>query len=161
MPPGQPSIQSEESSDEAAGYVDETLEKDAQAAAEPPKPFRPKRSRLPILLTLLPILIGLTAFNINHALDDSDPFTPAEKERFGYFVMMLAHEEIEAYRDSIGEYPPNLEMIGAEDDVLTYELVGNSYMLRFWVDGMGGSYRGDQSFDQIEVRYDSIAGTSP
>ncbi len=161
MPPAQPNLHSQDSPNEAAGYVDSILEKDAEAAAEPPKPYRRKRSRLPILLTLLPVLIGLTAFNVNRALDDSALFTPAENERFGYFVLILAHEEVEAYRDSVGAYPPTLETVGVEDGVLSYELVGVSYVLQARVGEMDVTYRGGESFDPIEFRYDSIAGGSP
>lgn len=154
-------VQSTESADQANEYVDAIVQHDAEVAAAGPPPTRAKRSRLPVLLGLLPILIGATAWNLSVLYSDAEIFTPQQTEASGYFSILVAYEEIEAYRDSTGGLPPSLEAIGADDTGLRYAPNGGAYVLTMMVGGTLVSFKDGDDITPLEIAFDAATGTVP
>lgn len=131
------------SADRAQAYVEEILEADAADRARQPVPRKRRvRGRIALLVTL-PILVGLTAFNV--AMSRPTPTVPrpahvAEQE--ARTAVYLAMQQVEAYRLAHGlQAPPSLAEVGADQPGLTYVAEGRSYSLTAHVDGAEAVFR--------------------
>lgn len=145
--------------DLAAQYVGDILrqktEEAAQARAAPPPPRRGARA----LMVLVPILLGLTGWNLGPRMREPKVFSPEEAEAGLRFRMYLAAEAVRAYRDSAKVLPATLADLGLdEDEGLVYAPSGDTFIIT----GVDGSvrltYRGDQDPAPFAAAYDVFAG---
>lgn len=91
-----------------------------QAKADAEKARRKQRSRVPLMLGLLPVLLGLTAWNVFRAGHPPEILSHGERIASLKFKIYIAAEAIEAYRATHGAIPPNLTVVGAEWNGLRY-----------------------------------------
>ena len=110
------------------GYVSEIMELDAKAA-EPTGPIKKKRSWIPVLVVLLPVLVGLTAWNVMRMTGDTEVFSPSLEEASAKFTIYLIAQAVEEYRDSTSVLPDNLEMIEMDEENVIYVPLGSTYTL--------------------------------
>jgi len=96
--------------------------KQTQEAARQDRARRTRRNRAWYFLGALPLLLGLTIWNVVRISRVPDVFTPAERESVIRFEMYLVAQGIEAYRDSTGRWPSDLRAVGMADTGLLYEL---------------------------------------
>lgn len=114
--------------DLAADYVRQILEAKVRAAQEAEKP-PPKPSRLPWLLGLSPILVGLTLWNILRTDRGPPVFSPTEEAAALRFRIYLAAQAVLAYRDSAGRLPRSLQAIGADQEGMVYAPVEPDFLI--------------------------------
>lgn len=144
----------------AAQYVGDILrqkaEEAAQARAAPPP--RPRGARA--LMVLVPILLGLTGWNLGRLMREPAVFSPEEAEAGLRFRMYLAAEAVRAYRDSARALPATLEDLGLdEDEGLVYAPIEDTFIIT-GVDGpVRLTYRGDQDPAPFAAAYDVVAGS--
>jgi hypothetical protein len=92
-----------------------------QEAAQQAVVRRRQRSRAWYFLFALPLLIGLTTWNLVRATRRPAVFSPSERESAVRFQMYLAAQALQAYHDSTGRWPADLRAIGMEDAHFVYE----------------------------------------
>jgi hypothetical protein len=88
---------------------------------------RQRRGRLWYFLFALPLLIGLTAWNVARSARAPAVFTADERESAVRLRMYLAAQAVEAYRDSLGRWPVNLAAVGFADVGFVYEAGGGVF----------------------------------
>ena len=93
---------------------------DAKQQKEEARRPPPKRTRAVVLMVSVPVLFGLTAWNLVHAHDRPTVFTAEQLDAGVRFRIYLAAQAVEAYRDSRGRLPPTLGAVGMEGDGLDY-----------------------------------------
>ena len=89
-----------------------------------------RKRRLPLLLALLPAFFALTVWNIVRYSEEPATITPLEEIQAAEWTICLIVDGIETCRESTGRLPVSLEVIGLEDELVTYSVQGNSYTLR-------------------------------
>lgn len=90
---------------------------------------RRRHSRYWYFLGLLPVLLGLTVWNLSRAGEPPTVFTPEEVDAGIRFRIFLAAQAVQAYRDSAGHWPADLGAVGMADQGLTYRLVDSTYAI--------------------------------
>lgn len=81
---------------------------------------RRRRGKLWYFLFALPLLVGLTLWNIVRTANPPEVFTADERESGLRFRMYLAAQAVEAYRDSVGRWPPDLKTVGFGEAGFSY-----------------------------------------
>lgn len=151
----QPESQDGKSQEE---YVAKIMELEAELAAVP-APTVKRRSRLPILFALLPILTGLLAWNIARFVYSPAVFTDAEIEADAMFTLFVTAQGLEAYWDSAGTLPPSLEAVQLDDEYLRYELVNDSiYILTVTDEATELVYRRGEDIARFNAAADVLEG---
>jgi hypothetical protein len=153
-------IQSNASAQTAAQYIEAIVQRDADLAAQPSTPYRVRRAVAPWLAVLIPILVGLTTFNVYSATRSRNVFDAAEQEAAVYFTMMIARADVEAYHDSTGTYPASLALLGLGELGIVYARSGDGYELRAPVGDSLVTYRPGQDRSTIETAFESLAELS-
>lgn len=102
---------------------------------------RRRRGRLWYFLVALPLLIGLTAWNVARGARRPAAFSAAERESGVRFRMYLAVQAVEAYRDSLGRWPADLAAVGFGDAGLVYEARDRDYEINDTSGSVPLSYR--------------------
>jgi len=116
---------------------------------------RPRYKMLGVLLVILVIMIGL---NIARMVTVPDPFTPAEEEASAMFTMYLVVQSVEAFRDSAGSFPTNLESLDLDEEGLTYTVHDLGYTVRYEDQGARFSYRSGESFAPFVAAFEVLEG---
>lgn len=116
-----------EARDPANEYIDQIMLREEELAQEPPP--TPKKTRLPIVLFLLPVAIGLTTWNVLQSLEETEVFSEEQEIASAQVTIYLTVSSIETYRDSIGSLPKGLYIIDADDEGLTYLPGATTYAL--------------------------------
>lgn len=135
-------------------YVEEIMAREAEEAARPP-PAR-RRSRIPILVPLLVILAGLVSWNIHRAVREVEVFPPAEVRAADLFTIYLIQQAIQSYRDSTGQLPPDLAVLGVDDEGVNYTVRDRTYVLSIANDSLPISYRSGQDVSPFETAYERL-----
>jgi hypothetical protein len=130
-----------------------------QAAAERRHPRL--RSVLPLLLSLAPVFVGLTAWNIMRARDDGPVIPTEDVEASVRFSIYLTAQELNAYQDSVGSLPPSLTVVGMEDDGIVYSRGETGYVLTARVGDRVLQYRQGDSWASFAAAYDLLAREVP
>ena len=147
---------SESEKAEARGsYVDEIMKREAEEAAARPPPTR-SRSWVPILGPLLAIFAGLVGWNVYRAVREVEVFPPAQEQAADLFTIYLIQQSIQSYHDSTGELPPNLAVLGADDEGVEYTVRDTAYMLTIATDSMPVSYRSGEDVSPFEAAYEQL-----
>lgn len=93
----------------------------AEAAEVAAVTARKRRGRAWYFLFALPLLLGLTIWNLARASHPPEVFSAAERESAVRLRMYLASQAIEAYRQSYGRWPTSLADIGFGESGFVYE----------------------------------------
>ena len=148
-----------ETRDPANEYINDIMRREEELAQELP-PRSPK-TRLPMVLFLLPIAIGLTTWNVLQSIEETEVFTPEEEIASAQFTIYLAASSIESFRDSTGSLPEGLYVVDADDDGITYLPNTSTYALSASVADQHITYKaGDdlapyqRAFDVLTVEND-------
>lgn len=118
---------------EAQSYIDAIGDRDREEAARPAKEYRPRKSKVPLLVTLVLVVAGLTGWNVTRVMSQPEVFTPAEQEADAILSVLLAVDAIEEYVEENGRLPGTLEAIEADAEDLFYQADGTTYELRMAV----------------------------
>lgn len=95
--------------------------KQAEAAVREAVSRRRRRSRGWYFLFALPLLVGLTVWNLTRGARPPQVFSAEEREAAVRFRIYLAAQAVEAYRDSVGRWPPSLAAVGFGDAGFVYQ----------------------------------------
>jgi hypothetical protein len=79
------------------------------------------------LAGLLPLLLGLTIWNLSRRGDMPEVFTPEELDASVRFKVFLAAQAVQAYRDSLGRWPASLAAVGMGDEGLVYQRIDSIF----------------------------------
>lgn len=88
---------------------------------------RRRRGRGWYFFVALPLLVGLTAWNLARSTRAPVVFTAAERESGVRVRMYLAAQAVEAYRDSLGRWPASLSAVGFGDAGFVYQAGGRVF----------------------------------
>jgi len=124
--------------------------KQARAAAAAAKK---RKTRLPLLLGLLPVLIGLTAWNVLRSERRPVVISPEDRVASLKFKIYLAAEAIEAYRANHGAIPANLKQVGADMPGLTFVPADTTWSIVGRVDSVSITYRHGQPLGPYSSAY--------
>jgi hypothetical protein len=129
--------------DLAAEFVGDIIKQKVEEAKHKRQEARrqPKRARVWALVASVPLLFGLTAWNLTRAGDRPTVFTSDEVNAGVRFKIYLAAQAVEAYRRSRGRLPPNLAAVGMDGDGLTYSTVESTYTIVGHDGGLQYAYR--------------------
>ena len=127
-PPRQPPRFSQR--DLAAQFVGEILKQKAEEAANARAAPPPRRTAARTLMVLVPLLLGLTGWNVGRMMREPAVFSPEETEAALRFRIYLAAEAVRAYKDSAGILPMDIRDIGLdEDEGLVYAPLDTTYII--------------------------------
>lgn len=112
--------QPEAAADLVKSIVQQKVEDAKQARADALKARRPRKNRVPLLLGLLPVLLGLTAWNVMNAGPPRSAMSRDDQLASLKFRIYLAAQAVEAYRGAHGGYPANLTQVGVDWNGLQY-----------------------------------------
>lgn len=98
-----------------------------QAAAAAAIAGRRRRGRLWYFLFALPLLVGLTVWNLARAAQPPAVFTAAERESTVRLRLYLAVQAVERYADSVRRWPADLAVVGFGDAGFVYQAGAGSY----------------------------------
>lgn len=146
--------------DAAPGQFVETImwreqQKRAAAAAVAAAAARaPQRRHGAMLLALLPMLVGLVAWNVALMMRESEVFTADEENAAIRLMVYLTAVSIEDYRQTNGHLPEKLELLGLDDDGIDYHIADGGYTLR--AEGPAGTvtYGAGQDLDRLAKAWD-------
>jgi len=93
------------------------------------KSIKKPRSGKKLLLVLLPLLLGLTAWNFVRFSGETIIVTQEEEVQSAEFSIYMIIDGIDSYREANGRLPWNLEMLALDEEMITYEVSGSSYSL--------------------------------
>ncbi len=130
----------------AAGLVADIMKQCVDAAkalkADAAKPRRKKG--VTYVFALLPLVLGLTVWNVMRAGTAPEVFSPRERAASIRFQIFLVQQAIEAYRDSAKVFPRSLSQIGLDGEGVTYVPSDTAYDLIGRSDSLTVTYhRGD------------------
>ncbi len=89
---------------------------------------RQRRFRLAFAI-LLPIFLGLAAWNVTVGSKPPTVFTQEEIDAGVRFKIFLAVQALKAYRDSTGQWPASLAYVGFAEEGLNYQQQDTSYVI--------------------------------
>lgn len=108
-------------------YVAEILRHEAEVVGPTAAPVR--RLRLGFLVMLVGFTVAVTMWNLVISARPPVVFTPAQVEASARFRIYLLTQDIEAFRDSAGILSAGLEVLGHEQDGITYVTRSSDYQL--------------------------------
>ncbi len=110
-----------------ADIMQQKVEEVKHAKQEAHRPRQ--RSRAWVLLVGLPLLVGLTIWNLVRAGERPLVFTATQVDAGVRFKIYLAVQAVESYRRSSGRLPPDLGAVGMDGDGLTYTPADSTYTI--------------------------------
>lgn len=145
----------------AAEYVEAIMRSEhaRRTAVEPPAPSR-RSSRGP-LLTLIPILLGLTAWNVSTYARNQQPFTAEQEQSAARFHVYLTAVAVDEHRNETGTLPVNLTEIGLGDDGIEYSLAGQGYILTAATAAGPVSYRAGEDLQPFADEWNNFRALAP
>lgn len=102
---------------------------------------RRERLRRIMVFGLLPAFLVLLGWNLTRGAEKPQVFSPAEVDAGARFKIYLAAQALKAYRDSAGTWPPSLDVVGFENEGLTYRVTDTTYVIEATIGGAPFSYR--------------------
>jgi len=129
---------------------------DAKQAKVEAQHARTRKSRTPLILSLLPVLVGLTAWNVVHAGPPRSTITATDRIASLKFQIYIAAEAIEAYHSAHGAFPRNLMEIGADWQGLHYVPAETTWSIVGRVDTLAVTYQRGQSLVPFSSAYQSL-----
>jgi hypothetical protein len=117
-----------------------------------------KKPRYKILGALLGILVIVIGLNVARVLTAPDPFTRAEEEASAMLTVYLVAQGVEAFRDSAGFLPTDLENLDLDEEGLVYTVQESGYVLEYQDGGVSASYRSGQSLTSFVAAVEVLEG---
>ena len=145
---------------ERAGFVEEIMQRDSEEANRKP-PERPRRSWGPLLVVLIPVLVGLTAWNSFSMTRTTVAFSPPIETDAARFTIYLIAQAVEEYRDSAGALPPSLEYLDLDEEGIEYARLDDSYTLTASVGDNRIVYRAGEDLQEFWVAYETFSRERP
>lgn len=127
-PGGPPSIPPRKLAAELVADIMQGKAKQAQEARLA-KAAPPPRRRGRLLIPLIPLLVGLTIWNVLRMQATPTVFTPAQQEASLRIKIFLAAGAVEHFHDSTGVFPPSLAAVRMADPTLLYMPGATTYSL--------------------------------
>lgn len=145
---------------ERASFVEEIMQREFEEANRKP-PERPRRSRGPLLVVLIPVLVGLTAWNIFSMARTTRAFSPPIETEAARFTIYLIAQAVEEYRDSAGTLPPSLGYLDLDEEGIEYARLDDSYTLTATIGDDRIVYRAGEDLQQFWVAYETFSRERP
>jgi len=106
---------------------------------------------------LLPLLTGLTIWNLSRRGELPEVFTPEELDASVRVKIFLAAQAVQAYRDSLGRWPTSLAVVGMGDEGLVYERTDAIFTVRDTTGGVPLIYHAGESLAPFANAYAVMA----
>lgn len=127
-----------------------------QQKADAEKARKKRKSKLPLVLGLTPILLGLTAWNVISAGPPKSTLTAADQAASTRFRIYIAAQAIEAYHAAHGAYPANLTQVGVDWQGLHYAVADTTWSVAARVDSETLMYRHGDPLEPFSTAYQSL-----
>lgn len=129
--------------------VDDAL----QAKVEAERTRKGKKGRVPLMLGLLPVLVGLTAWNVVTSGPPHSTISTADRLASLRFQIYIAAEAIESYHSVHGVFPSNLTAVGADWQGLHYVPADTTWSIVGRVDTVAVTYQHGQPLAPFSSAY--------
>jgi hypothetical protein len=153
-------IDSPDAGDPKTRLVEEILQLEAARANTSDTHVRP-RSRLPLILAVAALVLGVGALDAIVLLRPQVVFSPAQQTGNARFSIYLVAQSIEAYRLRSGSIPPDLAMVHAGDLGVGYVVTGDTYVLRATTPDGDLEYRSGMNLDDFGSGRNVLFGKVP
>ncbi|MGH7569866.1 MAG: hypothetical protein ACREL9_13025, partial [Gemmatimonadales bacterium] len=110
-----------------ADIIKQKVEEVKHAKQEARRPR--ERSRAWVIVLGLPLVLGLTGWNLLRVRERPVVFTATQVDAGVRFKIYLAVQAVETYRQSLGRLPPDLGAVGMDGDGLTYRRTDSTYTI--------------------------------
>jgi len=131
--------------------------KQERAEAQQTVQRKKRRSVFWYFAGLLPLLVGLTVWNLSRRGDVPQVFTPEELDASVRVRMFLAAQAVQAYRDSLGRWPSSLAVVGMGDAGLVYERMDSIFTVTDTTGGVPLIYHAGESLAPFANAYAVLA----
>ncbi|HEX4633979.1 MAG TPA: hypothetical protein VH163_09110 [Gemmatimonadales bacterium] len=136
--------------------VQQKVDDAKQLKADVEKARKKRKSTLPLLLGLTPVLLGLTAWNVFTAGPPKSTLTAADEAASTRFRIYIAAQAIEAYRASHGAYPANLTQVGVDWQGLHYAVADTTWSIVVRLDSLTVTYRHGDPLAPFATAYQAL-----
>lgn len=136
--------------------VQQKVDDAKQQKADAEKARKKRKSKVPLLLGLTPVLLGLTAWNVMSAGPPKPSFSTADQAASTRFRIYIAAQAIEAYRASHGTYPANLTQVGVDWQGLHYAVADTTWSIAARIDSATIVYRHGDPLTPFATAYQSL-----
>ena len=110
---------------------------------------------------LLPLLLGLTIWNLSRRGEVPEVFTPEELDASVRVRIFLAAQAVQAYRDSLGRWPASLAAVGMGDGGLVYQRTDSIFTVTDTSGGVPLVYHAGESLAPFANAYAVLARRRP
>ncbi|HYK10544.1 MAG TPA: hypothetical protein VEV39_07080 [Gemmatimonadales bacterium] len=141
--------------------VQQKVDDAKQIKADAEKARKKKKSKVPLLLGLTPVFLGLTAWNVFNTGPAASKLTAADQDASTRFRIYIAAEAIEAYRSAHGAYPANLTQVGVEWQGLHYAVSDTMWSIVANLDTGSVTYRHGDPLTPFASAYRSLQRRKP
>jgi len=148
--------QPQAAADLVKSIVQQKVDDAKQLKAEVEKARKQRKSRVPLLLGLTPVFLGLTAWNVFSAGPPHSALSAADQAASTRFRIYIAEEAIEAYRAAHGVYPANLTQVGVDWGGLHYAVSDTTWTIVARLDSSTITYRHGEPIAPFATAYQSL-----
>lgn len=136
--------------------VQQKVDDARQVKAEAERARKKQRSKVPLLLGLTPVLLGLIAWNVLSSGPPESKLTAADQLASTKFRIYIAAEAIEGYRAAHGVYPANLTQVGVDWQGLRYAASDTTWSIVAQADTVTVTYRHGEPITPFATAYRSL-----
>lgn len=136
--------------------VQQKVDDAKQVRAEAERARKKSKSKVPFLLGLMPVLLGLTAWNVFTAGPPRSTLSAADQAASTKFRIYIAAEAIEAYRGAHGVYPANLTQVGVDWQGLHYAVADTTWSIVARIDTGTVTYRHGDPLTPFSTAYQAL-----
>lgn len=152
--------QPQAAADLVKNILHQKVEDAKQAKAEALK-ARKRKSRVPLLLGLLPVLVALTAWNVLHGGPTPSVLSPADQLASVKFRIYLAAQAIDGYQTVHGSFPPDLSVVGVDWQGLHYVPAETTWSIVARADSVSIMYRHGEPLGPYATAYQALQRRRP
>jgi hypothetical protein len=145
--------QPQAAADLVKSIVKQKVDDAKQAKVDAERTRKATKSRVPLMLGLLPVLVGLTAWNVVHSGPPRSTISPADRLASLRFQIYIAAEAIESYHSVHGVFPGNLTAVGVDWQGLHYVPADTTWSIVGRVDSVAVTYQHGQSLTPFASAY--------
>ncbi len=146
-------------SESPEAFLEEIMEREAAIAARKATVAKMRRTGLVALAVLAPLAVGLTAWNAVRAAATPVSFSVEQQVASAEFAVFITAGVVDAYRDSTGHLPSDLDAAGVEGYGVAYAALGDTaYTLAVAVGDRGVAYRSGQDLTPFGEAYRALPG---
>ena len=148
--------QPEAAADLVKNIIKQKVDDAKQAKIDAERARKHRKSRAPLILALLPVLVGLTAWNVVHAGPPRSTISPGDRLASLKFQIYIAAEAIEAYHAAHGAFPRNLTEVGVDWQGLHYVPADTTWNIVGRVDSVAVTYQHGESLVPFSSAYQPL-----